>query len=357
MNGAKLLIAAGGTGGHLFPGIAVAQVWKGETVFVGSDRGLERDILKDHGLPHRALSVGRIKGEGVLQKLKTFAGLPKSFFQARDILREEKPDVVLGIGGYSSGPMILAARSLKIPRAILEPNAIPGFTNKRLAPFAQRVFVAFPEAKQFFSSGKTRVTGTPVRSELHAVGEARKSHGDVFTIAVLGGSQGAQALNRAMVDLLPDLKVAGRKFYVIHQTGGKDETWVREAYAASGIPHQVGAFLRDMTSVYAKADLVVCRAGASTIAELEATRTPAILVPYPFAADDHQRYNAESLAKTGAAEFLDNRELGTKLKNRILALAGDPKALESFSEKLKERRATPAALEVTKECWELCTRH
>src|SRR5579885_3074824 len=204
----KLAIAAGGTGGHLFPGIAVAEVFRemnpaGEVLFIGSERGLEKEILEREGWKQTALSVGRIKGEGFVSRLKTMLRLPASLMQARRILSDFDPDIVYGIGGYSSGPVILAACFMGIPRAILEPNAIPGFTNRVLSRFVNRVFIAFPEAERFFVKTKTRRTGTPVRKTLSAIGEKRAAGvaadpGKPFTVLVLGGSQGALALNRAM---------------------------------------------------------------------------------------------------------------------------------------------------------------
>ncbi len=351
-----MLIAAGGTGGHLFPGIAVAEVLKelnpgGSIIFVGSERGLEKGILEREGLEHRALKVGRIKGEGLGQKMKTFVELPKSLLQARALLKELKPDIVFGIGGYSSGPVILSAFLKRIPRAILEPNSIPGFTNRILGRFVNRVFIAFPEAASYFPKKKVRLTGTPVRRKLSDIGAGRTSpDGEVFTLAVIGGSQGATALNKAIVDLLPALENSGRSFRLIHQTGENDAGWVKEAYAKSKIPHRVDAFIAEMDEVYAEADLVLCRAGASTIAELIATRTPSILVPYPFAADDHQRFNALSLVEGGGAEVIANKDLGEKLQGWLMRLSEAPEPLRMMRENLAKMSRIPAAEVVTREC-------
>jgi UDP-N-acetylglucosamine--N-acetylmuramyl-(pentapeptide) pyrophosphoryl-undecaprenol N-acetylglucosamine transferase len=355
----KLLIAAGGTGGHLFPGISVAQAFLelnpgGAVLFVGSDRGIEKTILEKAGFRHVALNVGRIKGEGWAQRLKTLASIPAAFLQARSILRSFRPDVVLGIGGYSSGPMILGARWTGIPSAILEPNAIPGFTNRVLRRFANRIFVAFAKAAEFFPAGKTRLTGTPVRSELTEIGrQPREGRRDSFTVAILGGSQGATAVNKAMTAILPRLEASGRPFRLLHQTGAADEGWVRAAYARSKLPHEATAFVEDMGRVYREADLVVSRAGASTISELLATRTPSILVPYPFAADDHQRFNAESMAASGCAEVIPNAELGEKLEGRILHYEAARADLAAMRGRLERAQGTPATEAVLREILKL----
>lgn len=367
----KLAIAAGGTGGHLFPGIAVAEIFRemnpaGQILFIGSDRGLEKEILEREGLRHVALNVGRIKGEGFLGRAKTLFRLPMSLKQARAILEEFGPDAVFGIGGYSSGPVILAACLRRLPRAIMEPNAIPGFTNRMLSRFVHRIFIAFPEAERFFVKSKTRRTGTPVRKKLSEIGEKRVGANLVFaqgpgriqdsplqnkpfTVLVVGGSQGATALNRAVTDLLPRIASSGKKFRIVHQTGKADFEWVREAYAKSKVPHEVMAFIPNMDDVYASADLVISRAGASTVAELVATGSPSILVPYPFAADDHQRFNAKSVADEGGAEVILNQDLGAKLGERLFFYEANRGELVRMSANLKKIQGVPAAEAVTRE--------
>ena len=313
----------------MFPGIAVAEVFKemnpaGEILFIGSDRGLEREILERVGYRYEPLSVGRIKGEGFGQRMSTLFRLPKSLWQARSLLMGFGPDVVLGIGGYSSGTVILSAVLSKLPRAILEPNAIPGFTNRILARFVHRIFIAFPEAFRFFPKKKTRLTGTPVRKELSEIGK-RVGAGfsrpgartaplqKPFTLMILGGSQGATALNRAMVDLLPEIEKSARTIRIIHQTGKNDFEWVLEAYQKTKIQNEVTPFIENMEEAYALADLVISRAGASTVAGRVGTCSPSLLVPYPYAADDHQRFNAQSIAEAGGAEVILNEDIGERL--------------------------------------------
>lgn len=361
----KMVIAAGGTGGHLFPGIAVAEVMRDmsdiKITFVGSERGIEQEILRHEGLDHEVLRVGRIKGEGLAGKLKTILTLPRSLWQARQILNRLMPHIVFGIGGYSSGPMILAAFLLRIPRAILEPNAIPGFTNRMLSHFVTRIFIAFPETVSFFGDrkmSKVRLTGTPVRKNLKPKSQIPLENSPSnfqrpFHVVVLGGSQGARSLNEAMIKILPLLQQSGRSFKVTHQTGAKDYERIKEAYARSPIEHEVEPFIKDMASLYHQADLVVSRSGASTIAELIETQTPSVLIPYPFAADDHQRYNAQSIVNAGGGEMLLRGQLEEKLGERILHLASHKEELKKMRENLSKLRKMPAAQAVARECLEL----
>ena len=361
----KIVIAAGGTGGHLFPGIAVANALKkadpaGACLFIGTDRGIEKGILPKEGFRHEALRVGKLKGVGILRKIKTLLGLPRAIREAGKILQREGADFVLGVGGYSSGPVILSAFLKKIPRAIIEPNAIPGFTNKILGKFVDRVFVAFPEAGKFFPKEKVSVTGTPVREGLYRISNSEdriSGGGKKFTLLILGGSQGAASLNRTVMSLLPCLKSAGPAFRIVHQTGEKDFESVKRIYEISGVDHVVQPFFTDVASLYKEADLVVCRAGASTIAELVATRTPAIFVPYPFAADDHQRFNALSIVSAGGGEMILDRNLGegreSPLLERILFYSKNRDALDVLKRKLAELDKIPASAAVAQQCLEL----
>lgn len=356
----KLAIAAGGTGGHLFPGISVAEVLRekdpgGEVFFIGSDRGLDKEILEREGLPHEALPVGRIKGEGIAARMRTLLDLPKAFWGACRLLRQKMPNMVFGIGGYSSGPVILAAFFQGRPRAILEPNAIPGFTNRALARFVDRIFIAFPETGRFFPRKKIRLTGTPVRRGLTRVGRNRQAAltKTTFTLLVLGGSQGATSLNRAMARCLPALEASGRSFRIFHQTGTRDLDSVREAYKKTRLTHEVNAFIEDMVSAYTEADLAIARAGASTLAELIETGTPSLLVPYPYAADDHQRMNAIELVEEGGAEMILDKDVEGLLERKILHYEGHREELATMRKNLASLRRVPAAELIAKECLEL----
>ncbi len=337
MDHCDLIIAAGGTGGHLFPGIAVAHAlikkhpeWK--VLFVGSERNVEGQILKELGLPHVALKVGRLKGEGVVQQFKTIFSLPFALRDACRILKTTRPRAVFGIGGYSSGPMIMAAWLKGIPRAILEPNAIPGMTNRYLARFVNYSFIAFEKAAGYFKKN-TVLSGTPVREDLIRVGENRKKVGATLTpfrLTILGGSQGARSLNTAMIDMASRLAASNRPLHIVHQTGAADVDRVKKAYEINHISHEVTSFLGDMARVYAESHLVICRSGASTMAELMATKTPAILVPYPHAADNHQQFNASGIVDRGGGEMILDRDLGTLLLPRIQYFLEHPEELNSF---------------------------
>ncbi len=354
----RLVIAAGGTGGHLFPGIAVAEAWKeldraGEIFFVGSDRNREKEILQQEGYEHHSLSVGRMMGEGLASQIRTFLTLPQSGWDAVKLLKQLRPDVILGIGGYSSGPMVSAAFLKRIPRAILEPNSIPGLTNRLLQVVSNRVFIAFPETARFFSPRKTVLTGTPVRKKLSTIGKNRSVPLDekAFTIFILGGSQGATALNQEMVRLLPSLKKEmGSRLRVIHQTGNQECESVKQAYQKAGVVSRVEPFIEDMAPVYAEADIAVSRAGASTIAELVETGLPAILIPYPHAAEDHQRFNALSIQEVGGAEMILNRDLSTRLGPALVHYFNHRDELQTMRETLQSLRKAPAATVIAKEC-------
>ncbi len=358
----KLIIAAGGTGGHLFPGISVAEFLKkrdpgGEVLFVGSGRPIERDIFGRQGVRYEMLEVGRIKGAGMIDRFKTILGLPVAVWAASRLLQRFRPDVVLGIGGYSSGPVLLAAKMKGIPGAVLEPNAIPGFTNRLLGHLVDRVFVAFEKAGSYFSIKKVRQTGTPVRASLTAIGRGRRetieqTKSGVFTLLILGGSQGARSLNQAVVAALPQW--GGGRFRIIHQTGAHDIESIRTSYKGCPLDHRVEAFLysEELEAAYREADLAVCRAGASTMAELIETATPSLLVPYPFAADDHQSWNAMALSQEGGAEVLKDGELG-RLAERVLFYAKNPERLRDMREKLLQMRKVPSAETVAQECLEM----
>ncbi len=354
----KMVIAAGGTGGHLFPGISIAQVFhewdpKAQILFVVSEKGLEREILEKYRLPCETLAVGKIKGKGWREKVRTLLSLPQSLAAARRFLKQVRPDVVFGIGGYISGPVVLAAVLCGIRRVILEPNSIPGFTNRILARMVNLIFISFQEASRFFPVRKTRLVGTPVRREFTEIGRRRQPRGGVFTLLVLGGSQGAAALNRAMVGLLPALADSGRSFRIIHQTGVTEFPSVQQAYAKQAIPHTVSPFIDDMAEAYRETDLLISRAGASTIAEIIETRTPSILVPFPHATDDHQRFNAVSLVQKDAAEMILNKDLDRLLGKRIFFHEQHREGLKIMSENLAKIQAVPAAEVIAKECLRL----
>ncbi len=303
----KVLIAAGGTGGHIFPGIAVAkEIMRrnggSEVLFVGTSRGLETRIVPENGFQLSLIRSAGLKNVGVVGKLKGFAVLPISFIEAAKLLREFRPDVAVGAGGYVSGPVLLMARLLKIPTLVMDSNALPGFTNRQLARFVDKAALTFEEALPFFGN-KGTVTGNPVRKEFFDI--PKKERGEKTSILVFGGSQGARAINNAMMGALPLLEGRADRLRIVHQTGEADFEKTREMYSRSRIEdHEVRPFISDIFIEFGKADVVVCRAGATTCAELAAAGKASIMVPLPTAADDHQRKNAEAFERAGASRMM-----------------------------------------------------
>ena len=336
----RLVIAGGGTGGHLFPGIAVAEEFlerdpSNEVLFIGTEHGIEARAVPAAGYRLEIISAAGIRGKGGLSQIKGMALMLYGYAQSRKVLKAFRPDMVLGVGGYASLPMVLAARGMQIPRYIHEQNAIPGMTNKMLAKFVDQVFITLEESAKFFPKDSTLLTGNPLRRQiLHqattSAGEELRLGGQGrFRLLIFGGSQGAHAINMAMMAALPFLERTSDKLEITHQTGAKDADQVAEAYRKHGFDAAVRPFIDDMAGAYQRADLVICRAGATTIAELTACGRPSIFIPFPHAVDDHQRCNAEALLKKGAGFMLLERELnGESLAGMICELMGDPEKLQ-----------------------------
>lgn len=315
----KIVIAAGGTGGHLYPGIAVAREIlreKGnEVLFVGTLMGIEAKVLPKLGLPVRYISAGRLKGMGIAAVLKTLITLPKSFIQSFLLLRTERPDMVVGVGGYASGPVAAASWALRIPILVVEPNSYAGLANRLAGRFARRVVLTFPgnDRQNFFPAAKKIFLGPLVRNGINK-GDRTKAissfglEADRFTVFVMGGSGGAHAINMAMKDAAPLLSDI-RALQILHQTGEADVAEVTESYRKAGVKAKVLPFIHDMENAYAAADLVISRSGATTVAELAVCGKQAVLIPYPYAADNHQEYNARTLAERGQAEIILQKEL------------------------------------------------
>ena len=318
----KVLIAAGGTGGHIYPGIAVAkEIMRrdetSEVLFVGTARGLETKIVPDNGFQLSLIKSAGLKNVGFVGKLKGLFILPKSFLEARRLIKDFKPDVVVGAGGYVSGPVLMTASLMRVPTLVMDSNALPGFTNRQLARFVDKAALTFEEAMPFFGK-KGIVTGNPVRKEFFDI--LPKSRGEKVNLLIFGGSQGARAINNAMGDALE--KLPSDKLQIVHQTGEFDLEKLKEVYSRSAFQNSdVRPYISNMVDEFAKADLVICRAGATTCAELSAAGKAAIMIPLPTAADDHQRKNAEALEKAGAAKMILQRDLsGESLANEILDL-------------------------------------
>jgi UDP-N-acetylglucosamine--N-acetylmuramyl-(pentapeptide) pyrophosphoryl-undecaprenol N-acetylglucosamine transferase len=327
-----VMIAGGGTGGHLFPGIALAQELKrrfpsGRVVFVGSPRGIEVRAVPKAGFELELLPISGLRRTGAVGAMLSLARMPLALFRAIRVVRRVRPDVAVSVGGYAAGPAVLAAKLCGVPCVVMEQNAVPGFTNRLLGRLARRVFAALPT--EGFDPKKVMVLGNPVRTDLLAVRDTQYIPQTPRRLLVFGGSQGARALNDVMVGLLPRLREL--KLAITHQTGAMDHERVSAAYREAGVQAQVLPFIDDMARAYREADLVLSRSGATTLAELTVCGRPAILVPYPFAVDDHQTKNAQTVAERGGAVLLPqtsltpdklHAELATLTDERLHRMAG-----------------------------------
>lgn len=332
--GMRIVIAGGGTGGHLFPGIAVAEVFRRKSpdsrvLFITTGRPIEKRVLGRTDYECLRISAAGFKGIGMGGKLKALFKLPAGLLVCLWFFARFRPDVVIGMGAYSAAPVLVAARVLRIFRVIHEQNRIPGMTNRFLARFANRIYTSFPETEMGGYPEKIQYTGNPVRRQIleGLALERDRARGEKFVVLVLGGSQGAHAINTAVIQALEDLDDA-RGIRFIHQSGAPDLETVRQGYAKAGVEAVVEPFFDDMAACYAAADLVICRAGATSVAEVAAAGLAAVFIPYPHAADNHQYFNAKSLVDAGAAEMISQAEAsGPVLAERIKAYAADEAAL------------------------------
>ncbi len=328
------MMAGGGTGGHVFPALAVAAALRrrdsrAEILFVGTARGLESRVVPEAGFELRTLPVRGWKGAGFFAKLRSLASLPGSMWLSRRIIREFRPNVVFGAGGYAAGPAVLQAALARRPTVVFEPNAEPGLTNRLLAPFVTRAAVTFEEAAQRFGAKAVR-TGSPVRKEFLCVPPCKPS--PPYTILIFGGSRGALQFNCAVQDALRPLRASGLPLRFIHQTGKDDLESVQRSYRELEMEAEVRPFFDTMAECFSKASLVVCRSGAGAVAELTATGRASILVPFPHATDQHQLRNAEALVRAGAAKLVEQREAtGARLASEILGLLQQPEELERMA--------------------------
>jgi UDP-N-acetylglucosamine--N-acetylmuramyl-(pentapeptide) pyrophosphoryl-undecaprenol N-acetylglucosamine transferase len=350
----RLVVAGGGTGGHLFPGIAVAEeflAWEkgNEVLFIGTEKGIEARILPHLGFCLEFIAVAGIRGKSGLSRIKGLAMLLYGYAQARRILQRFRPDRVLGVGGFASGPVVLAAGGMGIKRFIHEQNAIPGFTNKILARFSDRIFISLAESEQYLHGGEIILTGNPIRKEILAEALSEGNHHAIprgclsekgacgsFHLLVFGGSAGAHSINQALIAALPFLSSFRERLTITHQTGENDLGEVRAAYQREGFKAEAVPFIDNMAGAYRNADLIVCRAGATTVAEVTACGKPSIFIPYPYAVDDHQRRNAEALLKKGAGFMILDRELsGESLARLITDLVDNPDKIEEAGRNAK----------------------
>jgi UDP-N-acetylglucosamine--N-acetylmuramyl-(pentapeptide) pyrophosphoryl-undecaprenol N-acetylglucosamine transferase len=350
----RVLLAGGGTGGHLFPAVALAQKflaeeWRAEVLFVGTDHGIEARVLPELGLPLRTIDIEGFVGRGLAEKIAVLPQLARSVRQSLTILDDFRPDLVIGVGGYASAPVLLAAKWRGLPYIIHEQNAWPGLTNRWLGRWAERICLSFVEAESAFHSGATIVTGNPVRA---GMAECPGLSDGPLQLLVFGGSRGARAINNAMLAALPLLAPLRGQLSILHQTGSDDQERIAAGYREAGWDEaEVVSFINDMAAAYRRSHLVLCRAGATTIAELTACGRPAVLVPFPFAAGDHQSANARALARQGAALLLEQKTMtGDVLGQLLLGLLEDRPRLESMAAIARSLGKPQAAELILKEC-------
>lgn len=344
----KILIAAGGTGGHIYPALAMAEAFAArkrdlEIVFVGTRQGMENKIIPAKGYRLLHLPIGRLNNVSWRERLKTILLMPLSFVKSAQILRREKPAFVLGVGGYASGPVLLMASLLGYRTAIWEPNAMPGMANRILSKFVDECWVVFEEARALLKSRSLNVAGMPVRKEIEDMPARQEAHGK-FRILVVGGSQGARGVNTTVAEMVKEGGEWLNDIEIVHQTGASDYARVKELYGASLGKVDLREYLHDMGNQYARADLVISRAGTGTLSELAACAKPSILIPFPFAADDHQRKNAESLVNKGAAVLIVQKDLTVAgLREEILKLKNDPARRKQMAEAVRNFHQPRAA--------------
>jgi len=357
----KVIIAGGGTGGHLFPGIAIAEEFlrrdqTSSILFIGTKRGLEKRVLGNMGFNLHTLDVEGIKGRGLAKALGALLKIPRSLVESYRLIRAFCPDIVIGVGGYASGPAVMTAHLMGIKTAIAEQNVLPGITNRILGRFVDRIFLTFPETKKWFPEKKTIASGNPVRAAfLTGIREAEKRAGK-FTLLIFGGSQGARSINMAVLDSLPYLEKIKDKLKIIHQTGSTDIDSLSAHYRSRGMDADVLPFIMDMASAFRSADLIICRAGATSIAEITVSGKAAILIPFPHAANDHQTKNAEALIKAGAAVTISQKDIrGKTLAETIEKFYHHPELIREMEARSASLGNVRAAADIVDTCIELVT--
>ena len=352
-------IAGGGTGGHVTLALALAEEIRarGEDVFLlGTDRGLERELVPKAGFELVTFGARQVMGQGLVGRVRALVGLAAAALEARSVLRARRPAGVISVGGYASIPAMAAAAWLRIPSVLVEPNAIPGRANRLMARFARRVFTGFDEAQRHLSvpTGRIREYGIPLRRPLldAFAGATARAPEPPIRLLVAGGSQGARQLNEGMMDVVAELDPAAIEIF--HQAGRDDRARVEEAYRKAGVAAEVVDFTDDMPDRYRWADVAVCRAGALTVAELALAQLPAVLIPYPYAADDHQTANARALESVGGAVVLDPRPLDpAALATTLRGLLGQTTRLTEMRRALADRARPEAARAIVDDCSEV----
>ena len=345
----RVILAGGGTGGHVIPAIAIAQQLKdsygAEVVFIGTERGIETRLVPAAGFQLRLIEVGQLNRVSLATRIKTLTALPRAVIASWSAMTSFRPDVVIGVGGYASGPAMLAAGLRGTPSLIFEPNVVPGFANRMVAFMANAAAVHFEQTRRWFRNSE--VTGVPVRREFFEVPPRRP--GEVPTLLLFGGSQGSRALNHILVDSLPALVQRIPQLHIIHQTGEREYQAIAAAYLKVPVPAEVSPFITNMAGAFARADLLVCRSGASTVAEVAAAGKPAIFVPLPTAADDHQLRNAETLAGQQAAILIRESELTPEcFAETVAALITDRVRLDEMGNRARRLAHDDAAAHIAR---------
>ncbi len=334
---ATILMAGGGTGGHVVPLLAVArelQTRGHQSVFIGTRTGFEAKLVPAAGFPLEFIEIGGLKRVGVLRTIRTLAQLPFSVIKVRGMLNRHQPAAVFSLGGYAAGPVVLATLWKRIPLVVMDPNAMPGLTNRQVGRFVARALLSFPEAASFFPRGKSEITGLPVRPEFFTI--QPKPREAKFTVLITGGSQGSRTLNQAATGSWRYFREAGYRVSFIHQTGSAAHEALARKFAESGIEGEVLPFIDDMPAAFRRADLVICRAGAGAVAELAAAGKPSILVPLPHAADQHQLRNAEAFDHAGAARLILDQDMdGGRFFEEVGKLSAQPELLKRMGERAR----------------------
>ena len=354
----SFVMAGGGTGGHIIPALAVADELRRhgyESFFIGTQSGMEARLVPAAGFPIEWIEIGGLNRVGVAQRIRTLAQIPLSIVRVLRIFQSRRPKAVFSMGGYVAGPVMMAARLTGVPIVVMEPNAIPGLTNRRMGKWIAKALVSFPEALRYFPADRAEVTGMPVREDFFKI-QARAEPQVPFTVLITGGSRGSKTLNEAARGSWT-LFAQRMQVRILHQCGTEMFSSLDSEFKGTGIAGEVMPFIGDMPKAFDSADLIICRSGASTVSELAAAGKPSILVPFPFAADDHQLRNAEAMVRTGAARLVLDREMnGQRLFDEVLALASAPLALQTMSGKARAMAKPGAAARAARILEELAVR-
>jgi UDP-N-acetylglucosamine--N-acetylmuramyl-(pentapeptide) pyrophosphoryl-undecaprenol N-acetylglucosamine transferase len=365
----RVILAGGGTGGHIFPALAIAQEFiergdKDTVLFVGSKKGLDKMIISKYGYPLKVMDLEGFKGKGLGKKVLSLSKFAKGLFSAFKILRDFRPDLVVGVGGYSSAPIVMVASLLRVKTVVLEQNLLPGLTNRLLSNFACIVFTSFEESYSYFPKTKTHFTGNPVRSEILSLyremqgpessRESLSKDKEKFNLFILGGSQGSHQINLVMIKVLDYLSDIRERIEIVHQSGKDDIDLLRSAYHEKGFSGKVMDFIDNIGDVYDKSDLVICRGGATTISELLISGKASIIIPYPYAADNHQELNAKALERKGAAVVmgvggLREKELAITIKDFFK----NPEKIKNMENKVLEMARPDATKIIVDRCYNL----